>query len=196
VSVLIVDNDPGVRALLAELLRRKGLLVETADDGVEAWQRLEQDPPVQVLVCDLDMPRMNGGELLQRLHDAERQPATVVVSGFLDEAQRRVFGERGWIRSVLRKPFDVMAFAGLVVEMAGDYASAEEQSAVPTPGNVDLEPTAASEAPGAEVDLAANEDLAADEDLAANEDLAADEDLTTDEDLAADEDPAAEEGVA
>ena len=130
-TVLIVDNDADVQALLAEVARRTGCEVRTADDGVAAQAELEGDAGrVDVLVCDLDMPRMTGGQLLNWLDELPRPPATVVVSGFVDEPARASLAERPWVRAVLRNPFDVMEFLGLlrglVAELDGADSAAGE----------------------------------------------------------------------
>jgi CheY-like chemotaxis protein len=110
---LIADNDAGVRGLLAELARRQGFEVRVAPDGVAAQEALAAGD-VDLLVCDLDMPRLSGQQLVAGLADSLRVPLVVVVSGYVDAAiQASLMAQRG-VRVVLRKPFDVMAFAGLL----------------------------------------------------------------------------------
>ncbi|HEX7842564.1 MAG TPA: response regulator, partial [Kofleriaceae bacterium] len=78
--VLIVDDSPIVRDLLSELLSSVGLEVRTAGDGAAALQALT-DHPVDLIVCDVEMPVMDGFELLRRLRDrAERVPVVMVTT--------------------------------------------------------------------------------------------------------------------
>ena len=78
--VLIVDDSPIVRDLLSELLSSVGLEVRTAADGAAALQSLA-DHPVDLIVCDVEMPVMDGFELLRRLRDrADRVPVVMVTT--------------------------------------------------------------------------------------------------------------------
>ncbi len=64
--VLIVDDELNIRRVLAAMLKREGYEVTTASDGEQALAVL-QKTPVEVVVTDLVMPRLNGLELLQRV---------------------------------------------------------------------------------------------------------------------------------
>jgi CheY-like chemotaxis protein len=125
---LIADNDAGVRGLLAELARRQGFEVRVAADGLAAQEALAAGD-VDLLVCDLDMPRLSGQQLVAGLADSLRVPLVVVVSGYVDAAiQASLMAQRG-VRVVLRKPFDVMAFAGLLRGYASELAAKVLQAA-------------------------------------------------------------------
>jgi CheY-like chemotaxis protein len=116
-TVLVADNDPGVRALLAELARRQGYGVRTAEDGEAACTELARGG-VDVFVCDLDMPKLSGTQVLDWLGQQPHQPATVVVSGYLDARTTDGLARRPWVRASLRKPFDVLAFVQLLRGLA------------------------------------------------------------------------------
>jgi two-component system chemotaxis sensor kinase CheA len=78
--VLIVDDSPIVRDLLGELLSSVGLEVRTAGDGAAALATLAEHT-VDLIVCDVEMPVMDGFELLRRLRDrAERVPIVMVTT--------------------------------------------------------------------------------------------------------------------
>lgn len=66
--VLVVDDEPDIRFLLRRLLEGRGFEVDEASDGQAALELLEQDLP-DALVTDGEMPRMDGGELIQRVRD-------------------------------------------------------------------------------------------------------------------------------
>jgi DNA-binding response OmpR family regulator len=123
-TVLVADNDPGVRSLLAELARRQGYAVRTADDGEAACRELARGG-IDVFVCDLDMPRLSGSQVLDWLAAQALQPATVVVSGYLDARTTAALGRRPWVRASLRKPFDVVAFVALLRGLAPGAPAAE-----------------------------------------------------------------------
>jgi DNA-binding NarL/FixJ family response regulator len=85
-SVVVVDDEPGLRSLLLILLERDGGfdVVAEAGDGVEAIEAVTQHDP-DLLLLDLGLPRMDGLEVLAALQGRSR-PTTVVLTGFTDEA--------------------------------------------------------------------------------------------------------------
>jgi two-component system, chemotaxis family, sensor histidine kinase and response regulator PixL len=66
-TVLIVDDSINVRRFLALTLERAGYRVEQAKDGQEAWERLESGSKVQAVICDVEMPRLDGYGLLAKV---------------------------------------------------------------------------------------------------------------------------------
>jgi two-component system C4-dicarboxylate transport response regulator DctD len=78
-SVLLVDDDDDWRALMAELLAEAGLSVTTASDGrdaLQSWRRTR----AEVVVTDVEMPRMNGCELLAALHSIDSNLPGIVLT--------------------------------------------------------------------------------------------------------------------
>ncbi|MEO0407828.1 MAG: hybrid sensor histidine kinase/response regulator, partial [Cyanobacteria bacterium P01_A01_bin.135] len=66
-TVLIVDDSITVRELLSMTFAKVGYRVEQARDGQEAWEKLKSGLPCDLVFCDIEMPRMDGLELLSRL---------------------------------------------------------------------------------------------------------------------------------
>lgn len=66
-TVLIVDDSITVRELLSMTFNKVGYRVEQARDGQEAWEKLRSGLPCDIVFCDIEMPRMDGLELLSRL---------------------------------------------------------------------------------------------------------------------------------
>jgi len=121
--VLIADNDRAVSALLAEVLARVGLEVRSVFDGETA--RLQaRECGVAVLVCDLDMPRLSGIEVIESLADLAHPPHVVVVSGYLDGAIQCRLSAMPYVRGVLPKPFDLLEFAERVRVLAHAHQAA------------------------------------------------------------------------
>lgn len=96
---LVVDDDPGMRAVLRHLLELEGWAVEEAADGpsaLEAWRHHRPD----LVLTDLEMPRMTGEELARRLREDGVGGAPVVaISRRAPEA-----GAGDLFDGVLRKP--------------------------------------------------------------------------------------------
>jgi chemotaxis protein histidine kinase CheA/ActR/RegA family two-component response regulator len=69
--VLIVDDSITVRELLSMTFNKAGYRVEQARDGQEAWDKLRSGLPCDLIFCDIEMPRMDGLELLSRIQKDE-----------------------------------------------------------------------------------------------------------------------------
>ena len=70
--VLIIDDSVTVRELLSMTFKNAGYRVEQARDGQEAWDKLRDGLPCDLVFCDIEMPRMDGLELLSRMQKEER----------------------------------------------------------------------------------------------------------------------------
>ena len=101
--ILVVDDDRDFREGLRAALEMKGYQVEEAGNGKEAFDEIEAKPPLLVLL-DLQMPVMNGRELLQKLRSlAETKDIPVVIiSGFGFEWEAELMGAQGYVG----KPFE------------------------------------------------------------------------------------------
>jgi DNA-binding response OmpR family regulator len=91
--VVVADDDETMRIVLQRALTAAGHLTLPVDDGGEIWPLLERED-VRALVLDLNMPGVNGWEVLRRLRDdfrfRSREPRlrVVVLSGQSDESTR------------------------------------------------------------------------------------------------------------
>ncbi len=113
--ILIVDDEEGTRSGLAGLLRGDGYLVDTAEDGVAALERVNEAPP-DVVVTDLQMPRMDGMELLQHLRELDRA-LPVIVATSVQDLNSGVSAMRAGAEDYLTKPIDFDALT-VVIERA------------------------------------------------------------------------------
>ena len=105
-TVLAVDDDPLIRELMRARLESAHCQVITAGDGLVAMDVLEHQS-VDIVLLDLDMPRMDGFEVLARMkaHPRWRQIPVMVVSSLKDVwSVGRAFG--GGATSFVLKPFD------------------------------------------------------------------------------------------
>ena len=101
--ILVVDDDEDFRLGLRTALEIKGYQVEEAQNGEDALALLIERPPLLVLL-DLQMPVMNGREMLQRMRaTAElKDVPVVIISGFGFEWEAELMGAQGYIG----KPFE------------------------------------------------------------------------------------------
>jgi DNA-binding response OmpR family regulator len=87
--LLVADDDPGVRQYLVTVLERDGHVVDTAEDGEQAFRAL-RDVDFDLVVIDVHMPKLTGLEVLERLHEAGREIRAIVLTG--DETPDVVIG--------------------------------------------------------------------------------------------------------
>jgi class 3 adenylate cyclase len=108
-TVLVVDDEPDLEALVLQKFRRQirdGVIKFVfAHDGVEALESLQAQPDVDMVVSDINMPRMDGLSLLQKLQEAEDKKSTIIVSAYGDMSNIRTAMNRGAF-DFLTKPID------------------------------------------------------------------------------------------
>ncbi len=75
--ILLVDDDPGIMVAVKQALSTYGYTMTTAVDGLEALAAFEREPPELVLL-DLEMPRLNGLEVCQRIREHSATPIIVL----------------------------------------------------------------------------------------------------------------------
>jgi adenylate cyclase len=108
--ILVVDDEPDLEALLVQKFRRQirdgTIRFLFASDGVEALAALAKNGDVDMVVTDINMPRMDGLTLLEKLQDGEDERlSTIIVSAYGDMANIRTAMNRGAF-DFLTKPID------------------------------------------------------------------------------------------
>jgi signal transduction histidine kinase/ActR/RegA family two-component response regulator len=112
--VLVVDDDPGVRQLLARILSTRGYMVLEAQDGAAALALLDALPePVDLLITDVVMPVMNGVKLVEEAHARWPRMRLLFVSGY-PQGTRPAAGVLASRVPVLAKPFTPARIASAV----------------------------------------------------------------------------------
>jgi adenylate cyclase len=108
-KILVVDDEPDLEALLVQKFRkqiREGKIdFIFARDGLEALSIVAENPDVDLVLSDINMPRMDGLSLLAKLQEAEEKLSTVIVSAYGDMANIRIAMNRGAF-DFLMKPID------------------------------------------------------------------------------------------
>lgn len=107
--VLVVDDEPDLEALVTQKFRREirdgAISFLFAHDGVEALALLAANNDIDMVVSDINMPRMDGLSLLQKLQETDEQVSTIIVSAYGDMANIRTAMNRGAF-DFLTKPID------------------------------------------------------------------------------------------
>jgi adenylate cyclase len=108
-TILFVDDEADLEALILQKFRRQiregAVQIMFAHDGIEALESLEQNPQVDMVVSDINMPRMDGLSLLAKLQETEEKKSTIIVSAYGDMSNIRTAMNRGAF-DFLTKPID------------------------------------------------------------------------------------------
>ena len=107
--VLIAEDDPAIRALVAEAVANEGYAVETAIDGHDALRRCSEFKP-DVVVLDLQMPVLDGYEFLSRRGPECTAPVVVISATPRPEKLTPELG----VVAVVAKPFAVASFLAIL----------------------------------------------------------------------------------
>ena len=105
-NILVIDDDPSIRLLVADVLGIEGYDVRTAEDGFAGLRMIDAQRP-DCVVLDVMMPGMDGHAVLQRIRSADGGPdlPVVMLTAAADDAQ----AWQAWTEGVdyfLAKPFD------------------------------------------------------------------------------------------
>jgi len=108
-TILIVDDEPDLKTLVLQKFRKRicdGMVAFVfARDGIEALQSILDHPYVDIVVSDINMPRLDGLSLLQKLQEADERKSTIIVSAYGDMSNIRTAMNRGAF-DFLTKPID------------------------------------------------------------------------------------------
>jgi CheY-like chemotaxis protein len=109
-AVLVVDDDAAIGVAIAMILTDEGHLAVSVRDGVEALDVLEREQ-IDLIICDVMMPRLSGVDLISRLRDRGNDIPVVLISAGVRDV--------GTIANTvfLRKPFDVDNLLRIVEKM-------------------------------------------------------------------------------
>ena len=157
-TVLVVDDDPHIRALLAFAFDKAGMAVREAADGEAALAEVARAAP-DLVVLDINMPRMDGLEVCRRLRATSEVPVLFLSSR--DEEFDRVLGIELGADDYVVKPFsprEVVARANAILRRTAPRAATPAPAAARTHGllSLDAEGWTAHWA-GAEVPLTVSE---------------------------------------
>jgi len=103
--ILVVDDEPNIRFVLAELLRREGYETEQCEDGVAALQKV-RDEPWDMVIMDLRMPRMDGMTALKKMRETRPELLVLMISAHGSEKTAIEAIENG-AYDFFSKPFDL-----------------------------------------------------------------------------------------
>lgn len=101
-TILVVDDSATVRQQVSNALKQGGFQVIEAVDGVDGLDKIDSTPGLAMVVCDVNMPRMNGLDMIEKVHAGSRGGSLPIVM-LTTEGQpammkrAKAAGAKGWI---------------------------------------------------------------------------------------------------
>jgi DNA-binding NtrC family response regulator len=116
-KLLVVDDENNLRLVVQKEMMRQGHDVETASDGEAAWELLEQQD-FDVLLCDINMPRLDGIGLLRRLREKSQNPPEVIMLTGQATVETAIEAMKLGAYDYLTKPYRITELSVLVTQAA------------------------------------------------------------------------------
>ena len=122
-KILVAEDQPAMRHLIARLLRERGYDVVEVGDGAMLWEELhaalrDDDNPseVELIISDIRMPNVSGLEVLKLMRDERTARPVILITAFGDAATIAE-AERLGASRVFSKPFDLRELVDATVEL-------------------------------------------------------------------------------
>jgi two-component system chemotaxis response regulator CheY len=119
-QVLVVDDSSTVRNEVGDFLKQNGLDVAFAVDGRDGLDKLSADPSIKLILCDVNMPNMDGLTMAEKVRGEQNNQAVNII--MLTTENSPVMKERGkaaGIKGWIVKPFNGPAVIGSVKKLLG-----------------------------------------------------------------------------
>jgi len=116
-EILIIDDQPGIRMLLTDVLKNEGYKVTTAADGKEAVNKLYTNT-YQLMIVDYKLPVISGLEIVKMLNKDKIEIPVIVISGLTDEIEKEL-ADNPLVKEILAKPFDIYHLLKVVKNITG-----------------------------------------------------------------------------
>lgn len=123
-TILVVDDQDGVRQLLQEILVNEGFEVSTACNGYQALELINSEFP-EILLIDMKMPGLSGLDVLKALQDREHKCLSIMMTAYGELEIIKEAGNLG-ASKFITKPFDIDELRVLIKKAAESAEGAED----------------------------------------------------------------------
>ena len=117
-TVLVIDDKPGIRRLLLEVLMEEGYTVHTAANGYEGIQKVKDLNPALILM-DMKMPGMDGIETLRELKILNQAHKVIMMTAYGELELVNIAKELGAC-AYITKPFDIVSLCAMIGKEISD----------------------------------------------------------------------------
>jgi CheY-like chemotaxis protein len=125
--ILVVDDDPDVRGVIAQDLQQMGCVVTEAESGRAALTMLERETRCDLVIVDLVMPGLSGLETLRLAQRSRPELRVLFTSGYADLSR---FGDNLRDHPLLQKPFTLESLAKMVLTVLQGVSSDKPDNVV------------------------------------------------------------------
>ncbi|GAA4069536.1 response regulator [Amphibacillus indicireducens] len=105
-TVLIIDDQRGIRLLLEEVIRNEGYHAKSFEDGISAMAEIEINQP-DLIIIDHQLPIKSGTEIIELLEEKGYQIPTIIMSGLI-ESVKSTAKKMKTVKAYFSKPFNII----------------------------------------------------------------------------------------
>ena len=115
-KLLFVEDEEELLQIICDALSKLEINYLTAKNGLEALDILDKHKDIDALITDINMPYMNGLEMIKKLKDEGRELPTIIMSAHTEDEYTQRAKDFG-VDNYLLKPFDFLKFIDIIVDM-------------------------------------------------------------------------------
>ncbi len=118
-EVLIVDDSETVRKEVSEFLAGQGIGVATANDGQDGLTKIQADASLKLVICDVNMPRMDGLTMCEKVRAAGKANLPIIMLTTESDPSMKQRGKAAGVKGWIIKPFNGAAAIGGIKSLIG-----------------------------------------------------------------------------
>jgi len=118
-KILFVEDEPELLNIISETLKKIGINFYTVTNGKEGLEVLEKNPDIDLIVTDINMPQMNGLEMISHIRKNGNNVNIIIMSAYSESEYLKKAKEFG-VKDYILKPFDFLKFIDIVNEIYKD----------------------------------------------------------------------------
>lgn len=116
-AILVVDDSATVREDVADFLRQHNLTVVTANDGREGLQQLQRNAAIKLVICDVNMPHMDGLTMAEKTRSDLRLDVPIIMLTTESCPKMKERGKAAGVKGWIVKPFNGPGIIGAIQKL-------------------------------------------------------------------------------
>lgn len=118
-EVLVVDDSATVRNEVSSFLASQGINVDTACDGQDGLEKIQADGGLKLVICDVNMPRMDGLTMCEKVRGAGNAALPIIMLTTESDPSMKERGKAAGVKGWIIKPFNGPAALGGIKSLIG-----------------------------------------------------------------------------
>jgi len=115
-KILFVEDEKDIIEIISDTLFRLDVKFEVASNGKEGLKKLQQNPDINLIVTDINMPVMNGLDMLKAIRDKNINTTCIIMSAHTEKEYKTRAKDLD-VKHYIVKPFDFIEFLDIVYEL-------------------------------------------------------------------------------